>query len=74
MNKLYALHVVKNQESNSRIIACSNEIDKLTSVIVTADQSNTFLLQKDPNDKTLRITTKDNVYPKFLIREIPYIC
>lgn len=71
MNKLYALHIVVDAESDSRVIACSNSLDKLRQIVFTPD--NTFHRNGDPNDKTLMMHTTDGVYPKYLFREIPYV-
>ena len=71
MDKLYALHIVVDAESSSKIIACSNSLDKLREIVYTPDH--TFRVCKDPNDKTLKMHTTDGIYPKYLFREIAYI-
>lgn len=70
MNKLYTLSVVRDAAADSRVVAGSNELAKLIAVT----PYHTIVVRKDPNDPTLRMETPEGVYPKYLIRELPYVC
>jgi len=68
--RLYALHITTSHDGAWKVVAASNEIDKLTAIAA----SNTFLVLQDPNDPTLLRSTPEGDYPRYLIREMPYVC
>ncbi len=76
-NKLLALfYVPPDRENNpfnglSRFVSASNDMRKLTDSIPSVD---TWSIERDPNDKTLRMSASPDDGSKYLIREVPYIC
>ena len=68
-NKLYELSYVKDSESFSESLSFSHSTDKLQNSV---PQSSWFI-NSDPNNKRLKLSSKDDVYPKYLIYEVNLI-
>ena len=71
MNKLYILHVVKDESSWAEELACSNDIRKLESITFT--EANCWTINSSPSDNEVRFTEK-GTYPYYTISEFPYVC
>ena len=69
MNKLYCLSYMSNEEENRTELSYSHSIDKLCESV-----PNTWWnIIDDPNDKTLKRTSKEGEYPFYMIREVNFI-
>lgn len=74
MSKLYGLYVVEDATSILSFMCGSNEIDKLKSITFVKDHCWHVCGQLD-RDKHKKMThTTDDVYPYYVIYEIPYVC
>ena len=69
MEKLYALQIVVNAESNRKNLAYSHEPGKLKSVTYGVD---TWIVGTDPHEGCI-YKTDDRVSPFFYIEEVPFI-
>lgn len=75
MNKCYALYVLKDEGSIwSNAIAVSNSIDKLSVFIITKDSSQYVGSYDNANAPHVVRYTKEGLYPRYMISEIPYVC
>ena len=75
MNKCYALYVLKSDESVwSDAIAVSNSIDKLSVFFIAKDNTQYVGSYDKHNSPNVVRHTKEGVYPRYKIEEIPYVC
>lgn len=71
--KAYGLRCLLNEDSLwSDIVAVSNEIDKLTALIMTTNSYTVGSYDKFNSPKVVRYTS-EKVYPRYMIEEIPYV-
>jgi hypothetical protein len=71
--KAYGLRVLKNDESVWSIIAVANSIDKLTPFIITQDNTQFVGSPDRLNSPSIVRYTSENLYPRYMIEEIPYV-
>lgn len=71
ITRLYSVEIVEGCHSFSRLVACSNDLNKLKAIIHTPDGM--IRQVSEANDPTLKMRTKEDVYPLYLFREVPYI-
>lgn len=75
MNKCYALYVLKSDDSLwSNAIAVSNEINKLSVFMITKENTHYVGSYDRLNSPNVVMHTKEGVYPRYKIEEIPYVC
>lgn len=71
--KAYGLRFLLNDESVwSDIVAVSNEIDKLTALIMTTNSYTVGSYDKFNSPRVVRFTD-EKVYPRYMVEEIPYV-
>ena len=68
MTKLFGLYCIKDVESIMNLLACSNEIDKLTAITPVSY----FYIPKRTS-KVVR-HTEEGIYPRYIIKELPFVC
>lgn len=75
MSKCYALYMLKDEGSLwSDVVAVSNSIDKLSPFVISKDGCQYVGSYDSQNSPYVVRYTKEGLYPRYKIAEIPYVC